>query len=83
MVESSRLHRGAEQLRHRMNSIPDIRNVPPENYIPHYRREVADSASLEDVPETFIVNLNIDSQEEEEEPETKVINLIIDTNRNY
>jgi hypothetical protein len=80
MVESSRLHRGAEQLRHRMNSIPDIRNIPPENFIPHYRREIAGPTSSEEEPETFVVNLKIDS---EEEPETKYINLFIDTKGKY
>ncbi len=74
MVGSSRLHRGAERLYHRMNSIPDIKNIP------HYRREIANGiSSEEDEPETLIVNLKIDS---EEEPETKYVNLFINTKQN-
>jgi hypothetical protein len=77
MVASSRLHRGPERLYHRINSIPDIRNIPPDNFIPHYRREIVNAIPSEndEEPETFLVNMKIDS---DEQSDTQYVNLYID-----
>ena len=82
MVASSRLHRGADRLYHRVNSIPDVRAIPSNHFIPHFRRHINHpiprNEQENDEPETVLVNLKVDS---DEQPQTKYVNLYIDTKR--
>jgi hypothetical protein len=77
MVASTRLHRGADGLRHRINSIPDNVKFPDDDFVPQLKRNNYAVPSEEEEPETVYVDMNIDSGEESE---TKYVNLIIDTN---
>lgn len=83
MVPSSYLHRGADRLRQRYNSIPNIQRFPPNNYVPYYPRNrnnaIPRQVVDEEEPETVFVNLKVDS---EEVPETKYVNLYISARRN-
>ncbi len=81
MVASSHLHRGADRLRHRINSIPDVINFPSNDFIPHFRRDNSYPIPREEEeePETVYVNMKVDS---EEELETKYVNLFIDAKQN-
>jgi hypothetical protein len=84
MIASSHLHRGADRLRHRINSIPDVMNFPSNNFIPHFRRDSnypipREEEEEEEEPETVYVNMKIDS---DEDSETQYVNLFIDTKQN-
>lgn len=88
MVPVAHLHREMNgEFFPRMHEIPLPPSYPMNDFIPHYRRNIPRVIPYEqqiegdddqEEPDTFFVNMKIDSGEEEQ-PETRLINLFIRT----
>jgi hypothetical protein len=79
MISSSRLHNGADRLRHQINSVPDVMNFPNYDFTPHLKRNnYALPVEEDEAPETVYINMKIES---DEEPETQYVKLFIEKKR--
>ncbi|CAF3617014.1 unnamed protein product [Adineta steineri] len=84
MIASNRLHRGTDQLKRRVNPLVNVMKSSSYNQFKRNQKPVL-YEQQEAEPDTFYVQMNIDSDvdvDEDEPLETKYVDVIIDTKRN-
>jgi hypothetical protein len=79
MIDSNRLHRGADRRQYQNYAIPDVMNYPSYDFASQVNRNNYAMPQEEQEPETVYVSMHIDSEEDDDDLETKYVKLVINT----